>query len=182
MTGSPGFTAQSSVGQITNPAPGTRTRPFSRTATTFLPIITKLLYAEPAPLRIVLLIQKEVAERIAAVPGHHTVLSLTVQNRADVTLGPVVERNLFTPPPKVDSQVIILDPRPPKISDNTLKLIKTGFSNPRKKLIKNLPFEKSELTTIFAQLDLSLSSRPADLTLENWQNLENALAKISHNR
>ena len=72
------------------------------------PIILKLLETENLPKRIVLLIQKEVAERIAATAGNHTVISLSVQNRAYVELGPVVGRELFTPPPKVDSQVIIL--------------------------------------------------------------------------
>ena len=146
------------------------------------PIITKLLTAEPAPERIVLLIQKEVAERIAAQPKNHTFLSISVQNRADVTLGPVVGRELFTPPPKVDSQIIILEPHAPKISDAAIKLAKTGFSSPRKKLVKNLNYDKSTLLEIFQQLNLSPDVRPADLSLEDWQKLENTLAKFNHNR
>lgn len=146
------------------------------------PIITKLLTAKPAPERIVLLIQKEVAERIAAQPKDHTFLSISVQNRAKVTLGPVVDRELFTPPPKVDSQVIILEPHAPEISDSAIKLAKIGFSSPRKKLIKNLNYDKSVLLKIFQQLNLSPDARPADLSLEDWQNLENTLAKFNHNR
>lgn len=146
------------------------------------PIITKLLNTSPAPNRIVLLIQKEVAERIAATDGSHTFLSISVQNRADVTLGPVVTKNLFTPPPKVDSQIIILDPHAPKISDTAIKLAKIGFSSPRKKLIKNLNLPKSELEPIFSELHISLDARPANLSLEKWQNLQNALAKNNHNR
>ena len=146
------------------------------------PIITKLLNADPAPERIVLLIQKEVAMRIAATDGNQTFLSISVQNRANVTLGPIVTKDLFTPPPKVDSQIIVLDPHAPKISGAALKLAKIGFSNPRKKLAKNLNLPKSELAPIFSELQISPDSRPADLSLEKWQNLQNALAKNNHNR
>ena len=65
------------------------------------PIIEKLLMAEVRPERIVLLVQKEVAERI--VSEKETQLSLMVKNRAKVMAGPVVGRAEFTPPPKVDS-------------------------------------------------------------------------------
>ena len=60
--------------------------------------------------KIALLIQKEVAERIAADAGDQTLLSLMVQNLAEVELGPVVPAAEFTPPPKVDSQVLVLTP------------------------------------------------------------------------
>ena len=136
------------------------------------PIILKLLEAKNAPNRIVLLIQKEVAERITAHAGKHTVLSLSVQNRAYTELGPVVPRELFTPPPKVDSQVIILEPHEPLVSSDTIKLIKSGFSAPRKKLISNLPYEKATLAPIFEKSSISLDARPADLELETWQKLQ----------
>lgn len=74
------------------------------------PIVRHLLATNPAPQQIVLLMQKEVAERIAAEPGNHSLLSLFVQNQAEAELGPVVKAAEFTPPPKVDSQVIILKP------------------------------------------------------------------------
>jgi 16S rRNA (adenine1518-N6/adenine1519-N6)-dimethyltransferase len=74
------------------------------------PIIKKLLETSPKPQKISLLIQKEVAERIAADAGDQTLLSLTVQNLAEVELGPVVPAAEFTPPPKVDSQVLVLTP------------------------------------------------------------------------
>ena len=95
-----------------------------------------------------------------------------MQNLATVTLGPVVPRAEFTPPPEVDSQIIILDPRPqPLIPLDTFKLIKQGFSSPRKKLIKNLPASTAELTKIFAEIDLETSVRPANLSLNDWKSL-----------
>ena len=141
------------------------------------PIIQKLLETSNKPERIVLLIQKEVAERIAAKKGDHTVLSLFVQNNAGVTLGPVVGRELFTPAPKVDSQVIILDPLAhPQINPATFTLIKRGFSAPRKKLIKNLgQVSKEELLSIFDKIGISKDARPADLELGDWEKLAESL-------
>lgn len=140
------------------------------------PIIEKLLTAENRPEVIVLLIQKEVAERIA--DSRQTMLSLFVQNRAEVALGPVVKKDEFTPPPKVDSQIIILTPRDPEIKDEVFSLIKLGFTAPRKKLLGNLASLKSkeELKNAFESLGLSLDCRPADLSLEDWARLFIALA------
>ena len=143
------------------------------------PIISKLLAAQPQPERIVLLIQKEVAERILAAPGHHTYLSLSVQNFAVAEPGFLVPKEYFTPPPKVDSAVIILTPLPsPQISDAVLKLAKQGFSAPRKKLTHNLPYDKSTLEQAFAQAQISLDARPADLSHTDWQNLYAALKPV----
>ena len=139
------------------------------------PIIDRLLSAQHPPIRIVLLIQKEVAERIAAGPGHHTVLSLSVQNRASVLLGPVIKRDFFTPVPKVDSQVIILDPHKPEVSDRVMQMIKTGFSAPRKKLVNNL--SEYQIAPILEQMSLSRDVRPADLSLSQWNFLTQKLEK-----
>ena len=57
------------------------------------------------------MLQKEVAERIAAQPGDMSILALSAQVYAEVSLGPVVPASLFTPPPKVDSQVVVLKTR-----------------------------------------------------------------------
>ena len=148
------------------------------------PIIMKLIETKNLPKRIVLLIQKEVAERIVARDNKESVLSLSVKNRADVELGPVVKRELFTPPPKVDSQVIILDPHPPIVSEEVIKLVKRGFSAPRKKLKKNLGLDEATTLAAFTSATssktggpLPIDARPADLSLEDWQSLYDALNK-----
>lgn len=135
------------------------------------PIIEKILKAENKPSRIVLLIQKEVAERISS--DKETMLSLFVKNYADVQLGPVVGREEFTPPPKVDSQVIVLEPHEAVVSEETFRIIKRGFTSPRKKLMHNLAGLKSkeELIRIFAKLDIDMNVRPGDLHLSDWQKL-----------
>ena len=144
------------------------------------PIIMKLLQAKNQPENIVLLIQKEVAERIVAKEGKHTILSLSVQNLADVELGPVVKKDLFTPPPKVDSQVIIMRPKDkPTISNEALELAKKAFSAPRKKLVKNLSsfYSVNELKSALGELGLSLDSRPSGPALIMWQKLYEILQK-----
>lgn len=144
------------------------------------PIIMKLLETKNHPDRIVLLIQKEVAERIAAEKGKHTFLSIVVQSLANVSLGPVVTKEYFTPPPKVDSQVIVLGPKiEPAISEQALELAKRGFSAPRKKLVKNLSpyYSVDSLKTALTELNITTDVRPADLSLEDWQNLYELLAE-----
>lgn len=103
------------------------------------PIVEKLLTVENLPERIVLLMQKEVAERI--VSEKESVLSLFVKNRAEALLGSVVPRDEFEPAPKVDSRVLILKPfkNGPLYSDDLMDFIKKAFKNPRKKLKHNLP-------------------------------------------
>lgn len=143
------------------------------------PIIEKLLTSPHPPQKITLLIQKEVAQRINQPSGHHTMLSLTVQNLAVPTLEFLVPAKLFTPPPKVDSAVITLTPRStPLVSSTAIKLASLGFSAPRKKLLNNLSshYQLSVLEATFAKLQLSRDLRPADLSHQDWQNLTHFLA------
>lgn len=144
------------------------------------PIIMKLLESENKPGNIVLLIQKEVAKRIAEGAGKHTVLSLSVQNLAEVELGPIVTKDLFTPPPKVDSQVIILRPRKsPIISKEALDFAKKAFSAPRKKLVKNLSsfYSVEALKQALEVVGLSPNARPSDCALQTWEKLLSILQK-----
>jgi len=121
------------------------------------PIIEKLLTTENLPERIVLLMQKEVAERVCS--DKESVLSLFVKNRALASLGPVVPREEFEPAPKVDSQVLILKPLDtPKYPDELMNLIKRAFKSPRKKLKHNLP----NIPEKYANL------RPSDLHLDDY--------------
>ena len=144
------------------------------------PIIQKFLHADHLPQKIVLLIQKEVAERLAAEPGDYSILGLSAQIYSKVTLGPVVKRDLFTPPPKVDSQVVILEPlEKPLASEKTMSLIKLGFIAPRKKLLTNLTIglrlPKEQLQQIFEDKNISENARPADLSIADWVSLEESL-------
>lgn len=133
------------------------------------PILERIVYSENRPERAVILMQKEVAERIAD-EGRESMLSLKCKNRADVELGLVVPREEFTPPPKVDSRVLILKPHEPRIPEEVFKLIGKGFVAPRKKLINNLAGLKpvSMLEDIFLSCNVNIDARPSDLKLEDW--------------
>lgn len=137
------------------------------------PIIHKLLTSSHPPARIVLLMQLEVALRIVAKDGKHSALSLTVANFADTSLAFNVDAEFFTPPPKVDSAVVVFTPHPPRYDSILFNLIRRGFSSPRKKLIHNLSpfFSKDSLLSAFEELKLSTSARPADLDLDIWHQL-----------
>jgi len=146
------------------------------------PIIQKFIRAHNRPSRITLLVQKEVAQRLAATPGKYSVLGLSAQIYAEVSLGPVIKRDLFTPPPKVDSQVVVLTPRPkPLATEQTIALIKLGFSRARKKLASNLSatlqIPRRDIYDIFSQINLSERVRPADLSIKDWIKLETFLHK-----
>ncbi len=142
------------------------------------PIIHKLLETTPRPTKIVLLIQKEVSKRLDADAGDHSVFSLEVQNLAEVELGPIVPAREFTPPPKVDSQVIILKPfSEPQIPLATFKLIKRGFLNPRKKLAHNLAdahHSKADWQAILQSYGINPDTRAQDLSLWDWESLYQA--------
>lgn len=132
------------------------------------PILSHILMQKNMPEKVVLLMQKEVAERI--VSEKESLLSLRVKNRAGVELGPVVVADEFTPPPKVDSQVLVLTPHAPAVPEEVFKLITVGFVAPRKKVVRNLSVLKSRehIESVFVQLGLDANARPGDLHLDEW--------------
>jgi len=143
-------------------------------------IVQMLMTAENKPRIAVLLVQKEVAERLAAGPGHMSILAVSAQLFADVTLGDVVPARMFIPPPKVDSQVVIMRTRQsPFLSDISEKdfftVVKAGFSAKRKKLRSSLSgglsISKPEAESVLAQADISADSRAEALSLDDWVRL-----------
>lgn len=148
------------------------------------PIIEKLLAASNKPQRIVLLVQKEVAEKICPLEAKlgHSSLSLFVDNYATAHLGPVVNRSLFTPPPKVDSRVLVLIPHPsPKFDPSLLDFVRKSFANPRKKLSSNLAnftnLSKESTEQTLKELGFNPNVRPADLSLEEYATLAKSVKK-----
>lgn len=137
--------------------------------------LLRILLTQAHPERIVLLVQKEVAERVVA-QQKRTFLAIFVENYAFAQLGDVVGREYFTPPPKVDSQVLILTPHAPRVSEAVLHLAKVGFAAPRKKLLHNLTAQLGlSREEILAALP-DPSVRPGDLSLEDWDELHQRLA------
>jgi 16S rRNA (adenine1518-N6/adenine1519-N6)-dimethyltransferase len=153
------------------------------------PILEKLLgtiaqpAAEPFDL-IVLLVQKEVAERLCAKPSSTAfgALSVRVQYLAECELICNVPAKAFSPPPKVDSAVVRLRPRlvEPLADDpkHLETLVKLGFSSKRKMLRNNLKsvVERDRLTHLLEQLEVNPQARAEDLSVQQWVALSNTLA------
>ncbi len=143
-------------------------------------IIQMLMTADNKPRIAVLLVQKEVAERLAAKPGQLSILGVSAQLFAEVTLGDVVPAKLFTPPPKVDSQVVVLATRQtPFLTDidekHFFRVVKAGFSAKRKKLRSSLSgglkIDKDQVEALLSKADISPDSRAEALSLDDWARL-----------
>lgn len=143
-------------------------------------IVEKLLTSENKPSRVVLLVQKEVARRISAGPGDMSILAVASQLYANTSLGVEVPREYFTPPPEVDSQVVIFDilttPRIPKEDEKALfRVVKAGFSEKRKKLRSSiaggLGITKPAAEELLRHADISPDSRAEDLSIDDWLRL-----------
>ncbi len=135
--------------------------------------------------RVVILIQKEVAERVAAAPGDTSLLSISAQFYWDVSLGMEVPARLFTPPPKVDSQVLVLQRRTaPVFADVDEKkfflLVKAGFAARRKTLVNSLAgglrADKPAVQQALETANISPSLRAQALSMDDWARLYRAAA------
>jgi len=143
-------------------------------------IVQLLMTADNKPRIAVLLVQKEVAERLAAQPGKMSILSISAQIFADVYLGDIVPAVFFTPPPKVDSQVVILETKKtPFLTDinekDFFRVVKAGFSAKRKKLRSSisggLKISKEQAETYLAEAEISPDVRAEALDLDDWVRL-----------
>jgi len=143
-------------------------------------IVQLLMTATNKPSIAVLLVQKEVAERLAAKAGDMSILAVSAQIYADVTLGVKVGRDFFTPPPKVDSQVVILRTRPtplvPAEDERALfRVVKAGFSGKRKKLRSSiaagLAMTKPQAEELLRHANINPELRAEDLSIEQWLRL-----------
>lgn len=137
------------------------------------------------PTKMALLVQKEVAERVAAGPGSMSLLSLSVQVYNEVSIGMVVPAKLFTPPPKVDSQILVLTRREvplvsPEASEVFFRVVKAGFSQRRKKLRSSLSgglrCTKLEAGQLLAAAQIDPDARPQELGVEHWLRLSQYIA------
>lgn len=143
-------------------------------------IVKSLMTASNKPSVAVLLVQKEVAERLAAAPGDMSILAVSAQLFAEVTLGDIVPAKLFTPPPKVDSRVVVLRTRTaPLFSDVSesefFRVVKAGFSAKRKKLRSSLSgglsISKQDVEQLLKKAAISPDSRAEELDLDDWYRL-----------
>jgi len=151
-------------------------------------MVFKLLEARRFISRMVLMLQKEVAERIVATPGKkdYGVLSILTQLYADVSLKLILPPKSFYPRPKVDSAVVefkvLSQPRIElKDEDCFKKVVKAAFSRRRKTIgnaLQALPgFSREEILSVFDELKIDPRRRGETLSLEEWGRLSNCFSR-----
>ena len=140
-------------------------------------IVQLFMKAEHRPGSLTLLMQKEVAQNIVAKPGALNLLAISVQLYADAKLVTVVPGFKFYPAPKVDSTVIHITlhktPRYEVGDEQKLfRVLKACFAGKRKQLhntlTNNLKLEKELVTNTLHELQIELSARPQQLTIDQW--------------
>jgi 16S rRNA (adenine1518-N6/adenine1519-N6)-dimethyltransferase len=138
------------------------------------------------PSLVVLLVQKEVAERVCAKSGAMSVLSVTAQYFWETSLGRVVGADLFTPPPKVDSQILSMrrhnDALFPGVdSKEFFRIVKAGYSERRKMLRSSLSgglhIPKPEVEALLVKAGIEPTLRAQALSLMQWHRLYVAITE-----
>lgn len=146
------------------------------------PVLRHLLEATHKPSIIVVLVQWEVAQRIAAGPGDLSVLAHSVQIYAEAEIVARVPASSFVPVPAVDSAVLRLHVRSqpaavPGDVDGLMRIIKAGFLHARKKLSNALPsglaafgmpYDKAQVIDALLTTGISPDRRAETVTLEEW--------------
>ena len=160
------------------------------------PTLHRLLERPPFPARLVLMLQAEVADRIAAAPGHMSYLSAFVQFHADVEVALRVPPEAFEPAPKVSSAVAVLTPRsslalPAELEPSLWGLVQSGFRE-RRKMLRNVlarqlhegddgasgPFVgQAKVDAALAAAGIAGDRRPQTLSVEDWLRLMAALGR-----
>jgi len=148
------------------------------------PTLHRFLDAEPRPRRLVLMLQAEVADRIAAPPGRLSYLGVFVQYHAAVRVALRVPPEAFEPAPKVASAVVVLEPHAtralsPEREPDLWRLVQAGFRE-RRKMLRNvlprqLPHLGERLDSALARIGIDGDRRPQTLSVEDWIRLLDAL-------
>lgn len=149
------------------------------------PIVRLLLETKYPAKEIILMVQKEVAERIAAKPGEMSILAVAVQYYAQAEMLFEVSKKSFDPQPKIDSAIIkIVTSFQSEVvgkeeSKKFFRIVKAGFSAKRKTLVNNLAnslhLEKAEVERTLEDNGFSKNTRAQELSVADWKILTNVL-------
>jgi 16S rRNA (adenine1518-N6/adenine1519-N6)-dimethyltransferase len=148
-------------------------------------VLRHLLTAVHKPTLMVLTVQKEVAERLTAIPSHMSLLAVSVQFYGRVQISHLIKAGAFWPRPEVDSAVIRLDLYeepllPPAEEEAFFQLVKAGFSQKRKQLHKNLRslgWTREVVETVLERAGVDGQRRAETLTIGEWTAVYQAYAK-----
>jgi len=152
------------------------------------PVLSHFLEAQPRPSEMVVMVQKEVGETIAAAPGKMRLLSVKAQFYSKPVVVAYVRAASFYPPPKVDSVILRLDvyPQPAvEISDVTgfFDMVMHGFSSPRKQLrnslTHSLEMPPDEVASLLEKAGIEAKRRAETLNLKEWRELWEVFAPFT---
>lgn len=139
------------------------------------PLIRKFLESKNQPELIVFMTQKEMAQRITAKPPNMSILAVSVQFYATPEIISYVPRSAFWPQPKVDSAILRVTPI---LADSKtdlrgfFKIVRTGFSNPRKQLVNNLSIglklNRETVTALLESAGIDPKRRAETLSVDGW--------------
>jgi 16S rRNA (adenine1518-N6/adenine1519-N6)-dimethyltransferase len=156
------------------------------------PILHALLGQPPRPRRLVLMVQREVAERIAAPPGKMSYLSVFVQYHATVRIAFRVPPEAFEPEPAVESAVIVLEPYEaddrlgPDEEDELWRLVQAAFRERRKMLhnvlSRQLPIDGAQVDAALVAAGIAPDRRPQTLAVGEWLALHEAIGSLPPDR
>lgn len=139
-------------------------------------IIRQFLTAEKQPETMVLLVQKEVAERIIARDGKESLLSVSVKTYGTPSYIKTVKAGSFTPAPKVDSAILLINNISRDFFSNIseerfFEVLHAGFAHKRKQLFGNLKavFDEKVLRERMEEAKIPENIRAEDMSLENWR-------------
>lgn len=141
------------------------------------PVLHRVLGHEPRPRRLTLMLQREVAARIAAPPGAMSYLSVFVQYHARVRVVRVVPAAAFEPAPTVDSAVLTGETQPrrlaPEAEEDLWRLVQAGFRERRKMLHNVLPRQlpqvgRARVEAALREVCIAPDRRPQTLSVEEW--------------
>jgi len=142
------------------------------------PVIRMFLESPNPPQEMILMVQKEVAKRICAKVPKMNLLAVCVQFYAKPKIVSYISKNSFWPRPKVDSAIIkITNIRQfnPDFANKFFKIIKAGFSHPRKLLVNNLAgklkIDKQKIKKILSEIGLDEKTRAENLSIKDWKKL-----------
>jgi len=148
------------------------------------PIIRFFLQTKPKPKIMVLMVQKEVAERIAAKPPNTSLLSIAVQFYGEPTIVREVSNNYFWPKPKVDSAIIKILPHAEQLykvanEQGFFRTVKAGFGEKRKQLHNSLSgglnLSSNIIKKALIKSHINNTRRAQTLTIPEWIELYNNL-------
>ncbi len=143
------------------------------------PVLRRFFEGAARPRRMVVMVQLEVGEAMAATPGRMSLMSVATQVYGDARVVMKLPPGAFSPPPKVHSAVVRVDvlsaPRVDVPVEAFFRVVRAGFGNPRKQLRNSLSFglhvKQDVIDNVMKDAGIDATLRPQMLSIDDWQSI-----------